>query len=207
MIATESVFTNFIALKNEESRLFQFYSISEKQISFALTSVPETTDNFYAGDYFTFGKSAIFVVVAEEPMQIMRGLIFDLRSLLFQKIDISGEAIVVSDSKERVSVPTGTNVLLENAPNEVKVHLNSGKRTDPSTLAASLDQTIFDVSVFSHAFGRFTVGFVVVSVNGFAYNVKIGAEHQKLFRYVSFLARPINYDTQEFFLRCSKHSQ
>lgn len=59
VIATESVYTNFIALKHEETRNFHFYSIAEKQISFALTTVPETTDSFHAGDYFLFGECLI----------------------------------------------------------------------------------------------------------------------------------------------------
>lgn len=95
----------------------------------------------------TTSMPAIISLSVNSPVFLLRTFLrakyYDFLTFLFQKkTDISSEAIVVSDSNEKVSVPTGTNVLLENAPNEVKVHLNTGKRTDPFTLAASLDQTL-----------------------------------------------------------------
>lgn len=58
-IATQSDFTSFISLpKTNDSRTFRFYSVAEKKIRFALTAVPEgVQDNFYAAEYFTFGKN------------------------------------------------------------------------------------------------------------------------------------------------------
>lgn len=57
VIATETQYTTFFALQESESTAFRFYTIPEKKFSFAVTVVPETTDNFYAGDFYTFGKS------------------------------------------------------------------------------------------------------------------------------------------------------
>lgn len=61
----------------------------------------------------------------------------------FFSIDISGSEIIIADSDNKVVTKTDTNILLENAPNEVKVHLNNGKLVD-------LFDSVFDFVGFFH---------------------------------------------------------